>query len=593
MSDPSGRVPGDDDQAETSPSPGEAFKELRELLVAPEREQLRKLEKRMSIRLHAKEIGRHLPEAVVLSTKEDRRLSTALMPTVEEIIRSSVKKDRKIFANALFPVIGPAIRKSIAETFRNMIQSLNQTLENSLSWDGFKWRLEAARTGKSFAEVVLLHSLVYRVEQAFLIHGETGLVLQHAAAEAVAFQDADMVSGMLTAIQDFTRDSFNTPTDDTLETIEVGELTVWIEQGPFAHLAAVIRGNAPGELRSVLRDTLENIHLEMEEELEAFDGDAEPFNGVRHHVESCLKAHYRAGERRFSPLLWLFLGVLVVGLGLWAFFSMRDHMRWQGYIDALAAEQGIVVVSAERGRGRYAVSGLRDPLARDPVEMVRSTKIDPDKVTHQWEPYQALSPGLIRAWAERILDPPRTVTIRVEEGELVLVGMASHRWVVEARKLGRFLPGVTGLRDEGLVDVEMRALDRSKERIEGRVLLFPFESAELSAGQEKTVEALRADLEAIAPLAESLRMDLNVEVVGHADSFGSEEVNLKLSWMRAEHVHALLIESRFPVHRLSTVGVGENRPVYDENTMGDRTANRCVSFRVTLAEDGREDGKGP
>ena len=68
--------------------------------------------------------------------------------------------------------------------------------------------MTAWRTGKSFAEVVLLNTLVYRVEQVFLIHAQTGLLLQHVVADAVTAQDADMVSGMLTAIRDFARDSF-------------------------------------------------------------------------------------------------------------------------------------------------------------------------------------------------------------------------------------------------------------------------------------------------------------------------------------------------------------------------------------------------
>ena len=39
------------------------------------------------------------------------------------------------------------------------------------------------RTGRSFAEVVMLRSLVYRVEQIFLIHRETSLSLLHVGDE--------------------------------------------------------------------------------------------------------------------------------------------------------------------------------------------------------------------------------------------------------------------------------------------------------------------------------------------------------------------------------------------------------------------------
>src|SRR5436190_4493612 len=99
------------------------------------------------------------------------------------------------------------IRRSIAESLRRLMQSL----EHTFSWRGLKWRFEALRTGKTFAEVVMLRSLVYRVEQLFLIHRKTSLSLLHVTADSAIAKDSDMVAGMLSAIQDFVRDSFATP----------------------------------------------------------------------------------------------------------------------------------------------------------------------------------------------------------------------------------------------------------------------------------------------------------------------------------------------------------------------------------------------
>jgi len=78
--------------------------------------------------------------------------------------------------------MGPAIRRAIGEALSRLIQSLDRALDHSLTWRGLGWRLEAARTGRSFAEVVLAHTLVFRVEQVFLIHRRTGLLLLRAQA---------------------------------------------------------------------------------------------------------------------------------------------------------------------------------------------------------------------------------------------------------------------------------------------------------------------------------------------------------------------------------------------------------------------------
>ncbi|MBL3588335.1 MAG: hypothetical protein JMN24_00905 [gamma proteobacterium endosymbiont of Lamellibrachia anaximandri] len=268
-----------------------------------------------------------LPEALLLSAKQGEKLSTALSPTVEEIIRVSVKRNIRTFADLLFPVIGPAIRKAMSETLKQMIQSLSQAVENSLSWQGLKWRLESMRSGRPFAEIVLLHSLVYRVEQVFLIHPESGLLLQHVAVETEAFQDADLVSGMLTAIQDFVRDSFNVEEEQALNSIQMGDFTIWLVQGPKAVIAGAIRGNAPESLRQVFNNALENIHLEQAEVLDASDVDPTLLEPVRDHLKSCLQTRFKQAPRKFSPLLVVSLLVIAVVLGLWLFLSIRDHLR--------------------------------------------------------------------------------------------------------------------------------------------------------------------------------------------------------------------------------------------------------------------------
>ncbi|MGD2186667.1 MAG: hypothetical protein PVI71_11095, partial [Desulfobacterales bacterium] len=185
--------------------------EIRELIIGPFQSQLDELQRRMDTpQLRAKDVSSVLPEAISLRSSEDKKIEMALEPITEAAIKSSIKKDRQVLVNALFPVMGPAIRKAIASAIQSMIQGFNKLLENSISTRGLKWRLEALRTGKTFAEVVFLHTLEYQVEQLFLINRDSGLVLQHVVANTVVSQDPELVSGMLTAIKDFVQDSFGT-----------------------------------------------------------------------------------------------------------------------------------------------------------------------------------------------------------------------------------------------------------------------------------------------------------------------------------------------------------------------------------------------
>ena len=262
---------------------------LRTLLLRPEQLELDSLRTRLEDpELHARDVSRILAEAIVLRAHEDDGLSRALQPILVETIRIAVRDDPQFIADAIYPVIGPAIRKAVANSFRDLVRGLSATLERAFSLRALQWRWQAWRTGKTFAEVILLHTLVYRVEQVFLIHRQDGLVLQHVNAPGVLAEDPEIVGGMLSAIEEYMRDSFGAGASETLSSLEVGELTAWIEQGPQAVVAAVVRGVAPEEMRSVLQDTLERVHVDLSGELAAFTGDTTPFSRARPYLEGCL-----------------------------------------------------------------------------------------------------------------------------------------------------------------------------------------------------------------------------------------------------------------------------------------------------------------
>ena len=311
--------------------------ELRRLINQPERDKLRDLRERLDDKeQRAHEIAAVLPEALTLSRDRSAELTRALQPAVEGSVRESIEKRPEVFVDALHPIIGPVVRRSIAESLRALLQSLNQSIEQSFSWQGLKWRFEALRTGRSFAEVVMLRSLVYRVEQIFLIHRETSLSLLHVSADAVATQDSDMVAGMLSAIQDFARDSFKTGSDEGLEEFRIGELQVWIAPGAHAYLAAVIRGNPPRELHTALEDAIDSVHVLRGSALAKFEGDAAAFESLRPELEACLRAQYQAkktsvGNRSAWIALAAGAGLLMAAL----IVGWQSERRWQDFVRRL------------------------------------------------------------------------------------------------------------------------------------------------------------------------------------------------------------------------------------------------------------------
>jgi outer membrane protein OmpA-like peptidoglycan-associated protein len=563
----------------------ETLEELRRLIIGPEQSQLRQLQERLdNLKVPPEDVSQVLPEAVLHRARQDKQLTNALLPTVEEAIQSSVRTNPRTLVEALFPLMGPAIRRAVAHGLRSMITSLNQALAVSVSLRGLKWRLEALRTGIPFAEVVLLHTLRYRVEQVFLIHRQTGLLLQHAVAESVRVLDAEMISGMLTAIQDFVRDSFGMHEGETLETIQVGEITMCIETGPYAILACIVRGTAPPELKGICEDALAHIHGEYWQALQAFDGNAAPFEGTRSHLEASLQLRYEAEEHRTSPLLWGVLAVILCGLGYWSFLVVRANERWATYLEKLYAEPGIVVTAAEKRGSKYFIAGLRDPLAADPRQFLQDAHLSAIQVMSRWEPYLALDPTFVLVRAKTILEPPDTVDLRLAGSVLEAIGAASRRWINDAQWLARVIPGVMHFRLEQVVDLTHRELLGLKEAVEQYSLNFVKDTTRLVPGQEELPSRLSVAVQQLFKVAQHAGYEVRLQIIGHADKMGSEGKNRQLSQERAERVLALLSSDDIAGTHMRAVGVGSREPLQEETTEADRLTNRRVTLRVVLSE---------
>ncbi|HRY49769.1 MAG TPA: OmpA family protein [Candidatus Paceibacterota bacterium] len=569
------------------------FEALSELLLGREKQELKRLREQVeAYEVGAEEVSRVLPQAVTLASSRGAPLATALTPAVESALKESVRRDPRPLVNAVFPIIGPAIRKAIAEAFGRLLQSLNQTLDHSMSARALKWRMEALRTGRSFAEVVLARTLVYRVEQVLLIHAHAGLLLLQVRAPDVPSEDPAMVSGMLTAIQDFARDSFHVPAGESLNTLQVGELTVWVETSPLLTLAAVIRGQAPEAFRASLQAALENIHREQAFALETFTGDAAPFELARPHLESCLQSRFSVSHPKpTSTRLLLGLGLAILLLMTWAFFAMREKRRWAGYLERLRAEPGIVLTETGRRAGKFFVTGLRDPLSADPGQFLSEFQIDSNRLVSRWEAYQALAPPLVLKRARQLLQPPAGVETRIQDGILYAEGAAPAAWIEEARRRAAWVPGIQEFDGAGLVDASLTTEAARQQAIEKTVIFFD-DGVHLVPGQEKILETLAARLIELQAATARAGQRRGVSVIGHTDKIGPDDYNQRLSRQRADCVVDLLQARGVTVGWLAPAGVGDTEPWLTNTPVPDQSRNRRVTFRV-LANDSRPPSPPP
>lgn len=566
---------------------------VRRILVGEERQRIDDLEAELEAKqLTAAELAEHLPEAIALRGARDRQIGRALAPVVETALRESIHRNPREVATAIFPVLGPAIRKAIAETMAALVRSINNAVEHSLTPQGIRWRLESWRTGVPYAQVVIRHALVYRVEQAFLIHAETGLLLEHATAPGLSVPDADLISGMLTAIQDFVRDSFRPDEGATLRTFTVGEHTVQVEAGPLAVLALVIRGEAPDSVLRRQQDVLETIHIQFGSQLEEFSGDATAFQAAHPLLEECLETVVDTTSGRARRLTWLGWAIPVALVVLLLFvLAARARARFDRAVAVLDAEPGLVVLAASRSSEGWQVRGLRDPLARSPEQALAVAGLDSQRLSARWQPYVSLDSAIVIDRARQALDLPTAATLALSGDTLTIAGD------VPLASLGRIegatlLPGVARVDVTGARPVLSPELDSLRSVIESARILFAPGSAELSRSAASLVRRVSTSFTGLSAGISDAGASARLRLVGRTDATGTDEGNAALAQSRVDRVLSVLVSLGISHADVIQEAVATTRPLAAQTPDETSRINRSVSFGITVSA-GRPPGRRP
>jgi outer membrane protein OmpA-like peptidoglycan-associated protein len=258
--------------------------------------------------------------------------------------------------------------------------------------------------------------------------------------------------------------------------------------------------------------------------------------------------------------------------------------HWAGYLGAVRAQPGVVVTETGRRDGTFLISGLRDPLAANPLDMLRPAGVDPSRVTSHWAPYESLDPAIVEKRLRIALDPPPSVALMVEGHTIVAIGSAPAFWLERAGMVARTLPsGAPGLDLSQVRNVIDPEIDKLSETIQASSILFDYNEPLPAAGQDETLDQLAIELNNLASLAAAWHVAIQVMVTGHADASGTGAFNLSLSLARAEAVRALLKKRGVDPEMLGVRGAGALEPLESTGTSETaRSGDRRVSFTIEM-----------
>jgi hypothetical protein len=304
---------------------------LREILLEGDRARMRTLERELeevratiadkeALIASLNPVIADLLERKIASSGEE--MAEIVAPLMGPAIKKQVAESKDEMVEALYPVIGQTVRRAVAEAMRKLVKQINERLDKSfhlkITWLRFKARV----LGLPEPLVILPQVVPFTIEQLFLIDQRTGLLIAHTSVEIAdatngkAINDGptnggsengelsnrelengepangepmngkpQMVSGMLTAIQDFTKEAFGPRAEGDLHEVKYGDKMIFVASSPPVFLAAVTAGVAPPQFPEKLRGLLRRIHNTFHAALREFDGDATPLEAAREPMQ--------------------------------------------------------------------------------------------------------------------------------------------------------------------------------------------------------------------------------------------------------------------------------------------------------------------
>jgi predicted ATPase len=125
-----------------------------------------------------------------------------------------------------------------------------------------------------------------------------GLLLSHVSTIQKEKVDDKILSGMLTAVQDFVKDSFGDLENGAAEPGGLGKLEykdtkILIEHGKQTFLAGVIRGEEHPDMRRDLRNTVAEIEKNYKDILTKWEGDIAKVSGIGEQITPLTSRKYR------------------------------------------------------------------------------------------------------------------------------------------------------------------------------------------------------------------------------------------------------------------------------------------------------------
>ncbi|MCI0494673.1 OmpA family protein [candidate division KSB1 bacterium] len=460
-------------------------------------------------------------------------MAEALAPVMGEAIRLQVAEAKDDVIDALYPVIGKIIRKSVAESMKKFIDSVNQKIEQTLRSRLFKKRVQSKLTGIPESQLILKDALPFKIEEIFLIHKESGLLISHVSSQETEVKvNEEMISGMLTAIRDFVSEAFTTKEPGDLNEIQYGESKILLEMGHHSYLALVVSGFQPADFQNDMRNLGRRIHNRFAKVIRQFHGEMTNSGEITKYLSRFFEK-YNGGTLQKAPvksksyLLYLLLLLSFLAIAFFAIRKIPDYLF-------------------ERQAKHSIVSDLPAELnQRINARLSRSANL------------QAAKPRFI-----------------FEADQVIIEGEAPD--LPTKRDIGFIVSEVTGIRlvinNMMIVKKPQFSLETVRNFLKPLTIYFDVNNASIPDDEIFKLDSLLHYVQNLN--------DVKLIVKGYSDNSSTPAYNLSLSEQRANEVAEYLKAKNLPARQINVEYFGMENPAASNDTESGRARNRRVEFDV-------------
>ena len=212
---------------------------------------------------------------------------TDVAPGATEIINLTVRVADGLQAGTVIPMALEANYTNSVGTPLDHIRSIPLSVTVDLDLMPFGLIALGGVVGGIFLYAYLSRRKKVEIEEVFLVYRD-GVLISHLSRTLMREKDEDVLSGMLTAVQEFVREAFQYGEHRELHQLDFGEYRILIERGKFVYLAVVYSGEESAQIRKKVRTVIDRIEDQFGPVLEKWDGDMEEVVGARDLIRDTL-----------------------------------------------------------------------------------------------------------------------------------------------------------------------------------------------------------------------------------------------------------------------------------------------------------------